>query len=76
MFVPMNTPEIIYTFLSQRAPYRVCDDCIGMETGIIPRSQIAPITSALGLTTDFDQTRAACSICDAVKLVTRSLRYA
>jgi len=72
----MTNPETIYKFLTDNTPEAYCDDCIAGNTSINPRQQVNPITAALGLTTDFDKREAVCADCRAIKLVTRSLRYA
>lgn len=72
----MTIPERIYTFLRERTPAPVCDDCLAKEADVSQRQTVNTIASALGLTTDFDRREATCSLCKNEKLVTRSLRYA
>lgn len=68
-------PERVYGFLRGRTPDPACDDCVAKGTGV-PRENVNPLTTTLGLTTDFVKARGICSLCQGTKLVTRSLRYA
>jgi hypothetical protein len=72
----MTNPEKIHSFLVEKTPKAVCDDCVAKYAKVEPRQQVNPIVSALGLTTDFHRKKAECSVCKSNKLVTRSLRYA
>lgn len=76
MLSAMDNPDRIHTFLVDRTPAPVCDDCVANGADVSPRQQINPIARALSLTSDFDRVRGECSICGATKLVTRSLRHA
>lgn len=68
-------PERVYGFIWQSTPAPVCDDCAAKATGV-PRENVNPLTQTLGLTSDFAKARGTCTLCQASKLVTRSLRYA
>ena len=69
-----TNPARVYRLLREHTPERICDDCLAKETGIA-RENVNPLTEALGLTTDFEKRRGACSVCKSdTKLVTRSLR--
>ena len=72
----MTIPERIYSFLRERTPKPVCDDCLAKHNDVSQRQTVNTIASALALTTDFDRREATCSMCQNEKLVTRSLRYA
>jgi hypothetical protein len=71
----VSNPKTIYNFLVVNTPLPYCDDCIAQSTSISPRQQVNPISSAFGLTTDFDRQEAICHQCKSTKLVTRSLRH-
>jgi hypothetical protein len=70
-----HRPPRVYGVLREHTPKAICDDCVAKETNV-GRTSVNPWTEILGLTTDFDKKHGKCSICQAEKLVTRSLRYA
>lgn len=72
----MTIPERVHSFLRERTPASVCDDCLAKHAEISQRQTVNTIAGALGLTTDFERREATCSLCQNEKLVTRSLRYA
>ena len=64
-------PERIRELLVDLAPAPACDDCIQKDLGLRRRQQVQPVTSTLGLTSEFIREQNICSICKSSKLVTR-----
>lgn len=69
-----SNPEKIATLLRSEPARWLCDDCISLLTHIQNRVAVNPITTALGLTSDFAREKRECDRCGTVKLVTRSVK--
>jgi hypothetical protein len=71
----MVVPEQIANFIRDGAGRAFCDDCVQQMLDLKQRQTVQPITSALGLTSDFRRARGACSACGRHdKLVTEAVQ--
>jgi hypothetical protein len=72
----MTIDELIYTFLRERSPAVVCDDCLGEGIASTRHELVRPIARLLGLRIDFRRALGVCSICRYDKFVTHVLEPA
>lgn len=70
---PSNPEKVVGVLRADRSR-ALCDDCVAQLAGIKNRVAVNPITTALGLTSEFRREKTACSRCRETKLVTRALR--
>lgn len=66
-----SNPEKVIAALRASPSEWLCDDCVTHLSGIPNRQAVHPITTTLGLTTDFSREKHECSRCREIKLVTR-----
>jgi hypothetical protein len=57
----MTEAEQIVAFLQNKRPERFCDDCIADELGLRRRQRAERVTLPLGLTSDYERSKGACS---------------
>ena len=69
-----SNPEKVVELLRSDRTRAICDDCIAELAGIKNRIAVNPITSSLGLTSDFEREKLPCARCDKTKLATRAIR--
>lgn len=69
-----SNPEKVVGVLRSEPHVWLCDDCIALLAEIKNRIAVNPITSALGLTSDFAREKHRCNRCGASKLVTRYIK--
>ena len=69
-----SNPERVVTVLREAGGRPLCDDCVALLAKITNRIAVNPITSALGLTSDFMREKHLCSRCRERKLVTQAAR--
>ncbi len=70
----LSNPEKVAQLLRSDRASALCDDCIAEIAGIKNRIAVNPITSSLGLTSDFERAKLPCSRCDKTKLTTKAVR--
>jgi hypothetical protein len=70
---PSNPEKVVEVLRADRSR-SLCDDCVALLAEIKNRVAVNPITTALGLTSDFEREKATCSRCREIKLVTRAVR--
>lgn len=70
---PSNPEKVVGVLRADRSR-SLCDDCVALLAEIKNRVAVNPITTALGLTSDFTREKATCSRCREIKLVTRACR--
>ena len=68
-----SNPQKVFDVLVAEADRWLCDDCVALLAKIPNRIAVNPITTTLGLTSDFEREREECSRCRTVKLVTRAV---
>lgn len=67
----MTIAERVNDYITRYQPKAFCDDCLHAELGLSLRQQAHRVTSALGTTNDFRREKDTCSLCGALKMVTR-----
>ena len=68
-------PQRIHGFLTENAPAGFCDDCLKGQLELANRQQVWPVTTTLGLTSDFDKTVGVCSGCGKDTKLVKSRRW-
>jgi hypothetical protein len=63
--------EDVAGFIARLAPEPVCDECIAERLALSARQSASHSTRELAGARGFTRSKGACSLCDAVKLVTR-----
>ena len=69
-----SNPEKVVEVLRSNGRNSLCDDCVASLAEIKNRVAVNPITTALGLTSDFVREKSLCSRCGDEKLVTRAVK--
>ncbi|HMN42431.1 MAG TPA: hypothetical protein PKE29_16445 [Phycisphaerales bacterium] len=69
-----SNPEKVVQVLKTPPLRWLCDDCVAHMADITNRVAVNPITTTLGLTTDFAREKSRCDHCHDTKLVTKCLR--
>ncbi|MFG0252076.1 MAG: hypothetical protein ACF8NJ_04295 [Phycisphaerales bacterium JB038] len=69
-----SNPERVVEVLREHHGQAICDDCLAQLAAIKNRVAVNPITSSLGLTSDFVREKRACSHCCETKYATQAVR--
>lgn len=61
----------VNSFITEKRPDAICDDCIAASLNLSRRQQSARVTGALETTSDFDRQIGICTLCRDEKKVIR-----